>query len=172
MTLENKYNRGTHWDSSHMLSTVVLSNENQTCRGWEAPTSIGGGECHTTPLYEQASKWCGRFKRRGKEGIISYYEFDENKYEELKVLKFDSYSEEWLDFILNCRSGKDITDYDIVIGGVANDKVFNTIELFFDGLIDKTEAIKRLKYEKPNLQICFRTQRALECLFFERGEKI
>lgn len=24
-----------------MLSTVVLSNENQTCRGWEAPT-IGG----------------------------------------------------------------------------------------------------------------------------------
>ena len=29
-----------------MLSTVVLSNENQTCRGWEAPTSIGGGGCH------------------------------------------------------------------------------------------------------------------------------
>ena len=38
MTLENKYNRGTHGDSSHMLSTVVLSNENQTCRG--------GGGCH------------------------------------------------------------------------------------------------------------------------------
>ena len=37
MTLENKYNRGTHGDSSHMLSTVVLSNENQTCRGWEGP---------------------------------------------------------------------------------------------------------------------------------------
>jgi hypothetical protein len=29
-----------------MLSTVVLSNENQTCRGWEAPTSIGEGGCH------------------------------------------------------------------------------------------------------------------------------
>ena len=46
MTVENKYNRGTHGDSSHMLSTVVLSNENQTCRGWEAHTSIGGGGCH------------------------------------------------------------------------------------------------------------------------------
>ncbi len=46
MTLENKYNRGTHGDSSHMLSIVVLSNENQTCRGWEAPTSTGGGGCH------------------------------------------------------------------------------------------------------------------------------
>ena len=56
-------------------------------------------------------------------------------------------SEEWLDFILNCRSGKDSTDYDFVVGGVANDKVFNTVELFFDGLIDKTEAINRLRYE-------------------------
>ena len=51
MTLENKYNRGTHGDSSHMLSTVVLSNENQTCRGWEAPTSIGGGGCHLSHAY-------------------------------------------------------------------------------------------------------------------------
>ena len=46
MTVENKYNRGTHGDSSLMLSTVVLSNENQTCRGWEAHTSTGGGGCH------------------------------------------------------------------------------------------------------------------------------
>ncbi|MFR2373664.1 MAG: hypothetical protein ACLS98_11965 [Anaerobutyricum soehngenii] len=29
-----------------MLSTVVLSNENQTCRGWEAHTSTDGGGCH------------------------------------------------------------------------------------------------------------------------------
>ena len=32
-----------------MLSTVVLSNENQTCRGWEAPTSTGWGGCHEIP---------------------------------------------------------------------------------------------------------------------------
>ena len=59
-----------------------------------------------------------------------------------------------MDFILNCRSGKDSTDYDLVVGGVVNNKVFNTVELFFDGLIDKIEAINRLRYEKPNLQIC------------------
>ncbi len=108
---------------------------------------------YVTPLYEQAAKWCGKFKRRGKDGIISRYEYDESRESELKTLKFDSYSGEWLDFILNCRSGKDSTDYDLVVGGVANDKVFNTVELFFDGLIDKTEAINRLRYEKPNLQI-------------------
>lgn len=127
---------------------------------------------YTTPLYEQAAKWCEKFKRRGREGIISCYDFDESAYESLKTLKFDSYSEDWLDFILNCRSGKDTTDYDIVIGGVANDKVFNTVELFFDGLIDKKEAISRLRYEKPNLQICFRTEKALELLRFERNEKV
>ena len=90
-------------------------------------------------MYEQVAKWCGKFKRRGKDGIISKYEYDEKREVELKVLKFETYSEEWLDFILNCRSGKDMTDYDLVLGGVANDKVFNTVELFFDGLIDKAE---------------------------------
>ena len=108
----------------------------------------------------------------GENGIISRYEYDENQETELKTLKFDSYSEEWLDFILNCRSGRDTTNYDLVIGGVANDKVFNTVELFWDGLIDKTEAINRLRYEKPNLQVCFRTEQALEFLRFEGSEKV
>lgn len=127
---------------------------------------------YVTPLYEQAAKWCGKFKRRGKNGIISRYTFDESREIELKILKFNYYSEDWLDFILNCRSGKDTTDYDLVVGGVANDKVFNTVELFFDGLIDKTEAIKRLRYEKPNQQICFRTEKALKFLRFEGSERV
>lgn len=127
---------------------------------------------YTTSFYDQAAKWCEKFKRRGKEGIISRYLFEDSQSENLKVLKFDSYSEEWLDFILNCRRGNDNTDYDLVIGGIANDKVFNTVELFFDGLIDKKEAIKRLKYEKPNEQICFRTEEALGLLYFEGSRQI
>lgn len=127
---------------------------------------------YVTPLYEQAANWCGKFKRRGKARIISRYLYDESREEELKLLTFDSYSEAWLDFILNCRGGNDKTDYDLVIGGVANDKVFNTVELFFDGLIDKTEAINRLRYEKPNLQVCFRTEKALALLCFEGSEMI
>lgn len=127
---------------------------------------------YVTPMYAQALKWCGKFKRRGRDGIISRYVFDEGREAEVKTLKFDSYSEDWLDFILNCRRGKDTTDYDLVAGGVANDKVFNTVELFFDGLIDKKEAIERLRYEKPNLQICFRTEKALEFLHFEGSEMV
>ena len=77
------------------------------------------------------------------------------------------------DFVLTCRKGEDKSDYDIVIGGVANDKVFNTVELYFDGLIDKKEAINRLRYEQPNLQVCFRTQEIMDkYLRFEGSEQL
>lgn len=127
---------------------------------------------YTTSIFTQAVKWSEKFKNRGWRGIISSYTIDEHYFEILKVLSFETYSEEWLDFILNCRSGKDVSDYDIVIGGAANDKVFNTVELYFDGLIDKNEALKRLRYEEPNLQICFRSMEALSRIHFEGSEQI
>ena len=128
---------------------------------------------YTTPIFDQAVKWCGKYKHRGRDGVLSEYLLNDEALKNCKVLKFETYSEEWLDFILSCRKGSDETDYDIVIGGVANDKVFNTIELYYDGLIDKTEALKRLRYENPNLQICFRTQEVIEkYLSFEGSRKV
>jgi len=98
---------------------------------------------------------------------------DEATLQKLKVLQFDSFSEKWLDFVLTCRSGKDTSDYDIVINGVANDRVFNTVELYLDGLIDRTEAIRRLRYEKPNLQVCLRSEHVLKnYLRFEGSEQV
>ena len=127
---------------------------------------------YTTPLYEQAVNWVRKFKTRGDKAIIAKYEFDEPASAVLKIMKFESYSEEWLDFILNCRAGKDSSDYDIVMGGVANDKVFNTVELYFNNLIDKKEALKRLKYEKPNWQVCFRTEKSLNYLRYIGSERL
>lgn len=126
---------------------------------------------YVTPIYNQAKKWSEKFRLRGKTAVVSMYQFDEKAFKEMKVKSFDSYSEEWLDFILRCRAGNDNSDYDIVVGGVANDKVFNTVELYFDGLINKAEALSRLRYEEPNLQICFRTQIAIDkYLKFEKSE--
>ncbi len=128
---------------------------------------------YTTPLLEQAQKWCRKFKDKKKNAVVSIYTFEVAAFDECKVLKFDAYTEEWLDFILKCRRGEDASDYDIVMGGVVNDKVFNTVELFFEGLIDKSEAIKRLRYEKPNFQIAFRTQEVIDkYLHFERSERL
>ncbi|MBD9183530.1 hypothetical protein GCK47_03705 [Roseburia intestinalis] len=36
-------------------------------------------------------------------------------------------------------------------------------------MIDKKEAINRLRYEKPNMQICFRTEDALKKLHFRHA---
>ena len=101
---------------------------------------------------------------------MSIYSMDERKMAERKLLSFETYSLDWLDFVVKCRSGQDKSDYDIVIGGIANDKVFNTVELYFDHLIDEEEAIKRLRYEKPNIQYCFRTEGALSVLHYEGSE--
>lgn len=127
---------------------------------------------YVTPYYEQAIKRCDKFKCRGKDGFVSRYTFNEESSPQFNILRFDSYSEECVDFILNCRRGKDTSNYDLVVGGVANDKVFNTVELYFDNLIDKKETIHRLRFEKPNLQYCFRTQKALNLLEFAGGEKV
>ena len=117
---------------------------------------------YVTPIYEQALSLCQRYLKIGLDAYVSTYIFDEKGLKECNVKEFDSYSDEWLDFVLNCRKELDKSDYDIVIGGVANDKVFDTVELFFSGMIDKTEALKRLKFAKPNLQFCFRNQSIIE----------
>ncbi len=126
---------------------------------------------YTTPFHEQAKSWALRFKMSGGVGVISSYEFDETALEARNVLIFSGYNEAWLDFVVNCRTLKDTSDYEIVQGGVANDRVFNTVELYFDGLISKDEALKRLKYENPNLQICFRNSEVINQHLTYKGEE-
>lgn len=118
---------------------------------------------YLTPIKEQAEKWAMRFKIRKGCGVVSKYEFDiKNCKNTFQISEFEEYTEEWLDFVTACRSVTDKSTYDVVIGGVANDKVFNTIELYFDGLIEKREAIKRLRYIEPNRQICILRQEIIE----------
>ena len=114
---------------------------------------------YTTPILEQAVSWSARFRRKHGESVVSAYEVDESSLRDnATVLEFTSYSDDWLDFIVSCRRGIIIGEYDVVIGAVANDKVFDTIQLLIDGLISKETAIDRLRYEKPNIQYCFRSQ--------------
>ncbi|MEG2195746.1 MAG: DUF3990 domain-containing protein [Terrisporobacter sp.] len=113
---------------------------------------------YVTGLKEQAIKWAKIIKIRNNENkcFLNEYNLDIEKLKNnYKVKSFNSYSVEWLDFIIDCRSGSDIyTNYDVVIGGIADDRVFNTLDLYTNGLIEKSEALNRLKYYKPNNQIC------------------
>lgn len=119
---------------------------------------------YVTVIQEQAINWTDRFKRRGHKAYLNIYslrlEDINNRY---KVKEFLSYDMEWLDFILDSRNGsKDYLKYDVIIGGIADDKVYNTIELYQDNLIDKEEALKRLKYCKPNHQMCIVNQEVID----------
>ncbi|GHV03422.1 hypothetical protein AGMMS50229_02530 [Campylobacterota bacterium] len=128
---------------------------------------------YTTPFKEQAKWWAERFKKDTGHGVFSIYNFDESAFSQIKILEFETYSEAWLDFIAVCRRGADKTDFDLVIGGVANDKVFNTLTLYFRTMISKDEALKRLMYDKPNSQYCFRTQSVIDrYLKFVKSEEI
>lgn len=128
---------------------------------------------YTTPIREQAEKWVEKFIRFGENGIINIYKLEKKAMLECRILKFDTYSEAWLDFITLCRMGKDISDYDLIVGGVANDRVFNTCELYFKHYIGKDAALDRLRFERPNCQICFKNQETIDrYLRFDRSERL
>lgn len=129
---------------------------------------------YVTPIREQAISWAIRWKRRKKSSFLNIYTFDDELLTNLNVKDFPEYNKEWLHFVVANRRGTLIQrNYDLICGGVANDKVFNTLELFFAGLIPEEEALNRLKYEKPNKQICICKQELLnQLLHFESSEEI
>ena len=92
---------------------------------------------------------------------------------EWRVKHFESYDKEWLDFVAQCRDGKDAGNYDMVVGGIANDKVILTLDRYFIAEISQEEALGLLKFEKPNIQYCIRSERMLhECLKYLKSEQL
>ena len=126
---------------------------------------------YTTPIYDQAKSWCGKFLRRNRDGIISRYRFDESGCGSLKILRFDTYSEEWLDFIVACRSGQP-HDYDIVIGAMADDQIYSNISDYMDGTITREQFWVLAKFKYPTHQIAFCTEEALKCLNYRGAEEV
>ena len=124
-------------------------------------TDFGRG-FYLTPHREQALRWSARFLRSRGSAAISVYSFlpePARMPKEARILEFDAHNLDWLNFITSCRLGQATDDaWDLIIGGVANDKVFDTLQLYFDRLLSADEAIGRLRYDKPNLQYCFKTQ--------------
>ena len=101
--------------------------------------------------------------------VVQCYYLDEKKLDELKVLRFDAYTEEWADFILLNRQNKErrsLHDYDVVIGPIADDTVGFPIRRYTEGIITKAQFLEEIKYHQVTLQYFFGTERALA--IFER----
>jgi len=126
---------------------------------------------YTTTNKEQAERWAAiKQKRTSKtaKAIVTVYEFDENLLtsDSLKIKIFKQANEEWLDFVVHNRNINSAANYDIVIGPVANDTIYQTLTLYEVGILTKKETISRLKVHPLFDQISFHRQIVLEHLKF------
>ena len=140
------------------------------------PLDFGSG-FYTTTSQDQAKKWIGiRLRQHAYEtGCVSHFTVDRNALVEsgLKMLVFNGPEEAWFDFVMDNRHTAGFSHgYDIVMGPVANDNVYETLTLFEDGIISKQEAIVRLKTYKLVDQVLFHTEAALKFMRFVDSEAV
>ncbi len=118
---------------------------------------------YLTTYRNQAERWAMRkFNREGGTAQLNVFETTK-PFDEYRVKNFKDADEEWLDFVCDCRDGALIYQtYDVIVGNVADDDVFKTIDMYRRGLWDKQRTLAELRYYKANNQYCFVTQRAID----------
>ena len=120
---------------------------------------------YCTIIKEQAQRWARRYDTK----IVSIYDVRLNQ--DLNIKEFREMTDEWLDFIISCRSGK-VHDYDIVIGAMADDQIYNYISDYMDGTITREQFWVLAKFKYPTHQITFCTKEALKCLEYRGYEEV
>lgn len=122
---------------------------------------------YLTRLQEQAQAWAIRMQltRQASQAWLNIYEFDLEAAlsDGYRHLCLEAYDRQWLDFISASRHGEEPwKEYDLIEGGVANDKVVDAIEAYLSGLADLEHTLGKLAYAKPNHQICLRSQALID----------
>ena len=130
---------------------------------------------YTTTNKAQAENFAQKVVvRRGGKPIVNVYELEENAYTDIiNIKRFSAPDEEWLDFVTAHRSGTyDGEGYDLIIGAVANDDVYRTLQVYSTGLLTKEQALEALKIKKLFNQYVFATAKALELLKFVKAIEV
>lgn len=100
--------------------------------------------------------------------IVQEYDFDESvlNNNDLRIIKFDSPTIEWAEFIFKNRNRQlhFLHDYDIVIGPIANDGVAYLLGRYEEGTLSIYELSKELIYKKLNRQYYFGTEKSIKYL--------
>lgn len=147
-------------------STVIV--RKPSLRPGRSNADFGKG-FYTTSNMEQAVRWAHIKQEREKtlRAVVSVFEFDETLLDnpELNVRRFSGADEAWLYFVTDCRKSRK-HDYDLVLGPVANDKVFTTVNLFESGVLSAEAAILQLKAYKTYDQVSFHSVRVISTLRF------
>lgn len=100
--------------------------------------------------------------------VVLAFEVDELQMDQLRILRYDEYSEQWAEFILlNRRNETDypIHDYDIVFGPIANDRVGVQLWKYETQSIDLPTLVRNLQHMKGiTFQYFFGTEAAIKLL--------
>ncbi|MBP5446685.1 MAG: DUF3990 domain-containing protein [Treponema sp.] len=107
------------------------------------PLDFGKG-FYVTTVKAQAEKWARRKAAifGTNKAIVNKYEMSEN-FIGLNKKSFADDLPEWIDFVCDCRDGKDgYKAFDIILGKVANDKVFRVVDMYHQGIWSKERAIE------------------------------
>lgn len=139
-------------------SNVIVQNPKVMVNGYYKDFGYG---FYCTNLEKQARRWA-LIKR--KKHIVNKY--NHTKTDELKVCRFPEMTDEWLDFVVDCRRGIE-HDFDIVEGPMADDTIWDYIEDFVAGMISRKAFWELVKFKYPTHQIVFCTEKAIETLNFE-----
>ncbi len=118
---------------------------------------------YCTILERQAKRWALTKKEHH---IVNKYQYTSDP--KLKIKIFDDMSEEWLQFIVDCRRGIN-HNYDIVEGAMADDTIWDYIEDYMAEKISKEAFWELVKFKYPTHQIVFCTEDSLKTLKFERS---
>jgi len=126
---------------------------------------------YTTTNREQAERWAIiKQKRIGKtaKAFVTEYGFLDALISNqlLNVKIYTQPSEEWLDFVVQNRNEDTKHGYDLVIGPVANDTLYQTFTLYEAGILTKPETIARLKVHPLFDQVSFHSHKVLKHLEF------
>ncbi len=124
-----------------------------------------GNGFYCTIIREQAERWASRNETK----VLNTYNVNIAKMEKLTVKNFEEMTDEWLQFIVDSRNAKQ-HNYDIVIGAMANDQIYNFIDDYISGNITKEMFWALAKFKYPTHQIAFCTKEALDCLDFIESE--
>ncbi|SFT35357.1 Protein of unknown function [Lachnospiraceae bacterium XBD2001] len=129
------------------------------------PLDFGKG-FYVTTVKEQAEKWARRKQDilNTSRAVINQYDLHE-LYDDYKVKTFPDDLVEWIDFVCSCRDGNtDYLKYDIIMGKVADDKVFRVVDMYHQGIWDRDRALKEIKVYETYDQIAFISQVAIDSL--------
>ena len=139
-------------------SNVVVQNPKILINGHYKDFGYG---FYCANLKKQAKRWA--LTKRG-ESVVNSYVYTENS--NFKICSFEEMTEEWLEFVVNCRRGKE-HEFDIVDGPMADDQIWDYVEDYMDGSISKEAFWELVKFKYPTHQIVFCTEEALKTLHFE-----